>query len=359
MGYLCNADWFDVLDDDNLPLLTEREVLLNLQAIVKDANSLLPHEVAREAVGLLSTENRKVWASLRSTLSEDRTNAACLRVVDTALFVVCLDDASPADLAQTCANYLCGTYELSGGVQVGTCTNRWYDKLQIIVTADGAAGINFEHTGVDGHTVLRYVRLHIYRARPLSAGNAQLCGGYLHRGSHAPRALDQPIRADALPRHPLATRQIIQDQEGRTTGATYRELRHDAEEARLAPDARAARRNPLRRDEAERPDLPERLCRPRVPRVWQGVHYEVLPPCYSQSYLSNPTDRHGFSPDAFVQIAFQAAYFGLYGRIECTYEPAMTKNFLHGRTEAIRTVQPESVEFVKVCPALMRSLGPR
>ncbi|KAF8419843.1 hypothetical protein L210DRAFT_3655078 [Boletus edulis BED1] len=46
-------------------------------------------------------------------------------------------------------------------------------------------------------------------------------------------------------------------------------------------------------------------------------------------------------------MAFQAAYFGLYGRTECTYKPAMTKAFLHGRTEAIRTVQPESVEFTK------------
>ncbi|KAI0069564.1 CoA-dependent acyltransferase [Panus rudis PR-1116 ss-1] len=46
-------------------------------------------------------------------------------------------------------------------------------------------------------------------------------------------------------------------------------------------------------------------------------------------------------------MAFQAAYYGLYGTIECTYEPAMTKAFLHGRTEAIRTVQPHSVEFVK------------
>ena len=33
----------------------------------------------------------------------------------------------------------------------------FYPQLQIIVTADGAAGINFEHTGVDGHTVLRCV----------------------------------------------------------------------------------------------------------------------------------------------------------------------------------------------------------
>lgn len=39
---------------------------------------------------------------------------------------------------------LCGSYKLEGGVQVGTCTNRWYDKLQIIVCADGEAGINFE-----------------------------------------------------------------------------------------------------------------------------------------------------------------------------------------------------------------------
>lgn len=30
-----------------------------------------------------------------------------------------------------------------------------YDKLQIIVCADGEAGINFEHTSIDGHTVLR------------------------------------------------------------------------------------------------------------------------------------------------------------------------------------------------------------
>ena len=47
-------------------------------------------------------------------------------------------------------------------------------------------------------------------------------------------------------------------------------------------------------------------------------------------------------------MAFQAAYYGLYGSIDCTYEPAMTKAFLHGRTEAIRSVTTESVEFVKL-----------
>ena len=68
-----------------------------------------------------------------------------------------------------------------------------------------------------------------------------------------------------------------------------------------------------------------------------------------KGYGKNFITSHGFSPDAFVQMAFQAAYYGLYGRVECVYEPAMTKAFLHGRTEAIRSVQPESVNFTKVC----------
>ena len=34
-------------------------------------------------------------------------------------------------LAEICANFLCGTYELDGGVQVGTCLNRWYDKVSL------------------------------------------------------------------------------------------------------------------------------------------------------------------------------------------------------------------------------------
>jgi carnitine O-acetyltransferase len=53
------------------------------------------------------------------------------------------------------------------------------------------------------------------------------------------------------------------------------------------------------------------------------------------------------SPDAFVQMAFQASYYSLYGKVECTYEPAMTKQYLHGRTEAIRTVSLESNQFVR------------
>jgi hypothetical protein len=40
-------DWFDVLDDDNLPVLTEREVLRNLQAIISDADSTDRSQVSK------------------------------------------------------------------------------------------------------------------------------------------------------------------------------------------------------------------------------------------------------------------------------------------------------------------------
>jgi len=56
---------------------------------------------------------------------------------------------------------------------------------------------------------------------------------------------------------------------------------------------------------------------------------------------------HRVSPDAFVQMAFQLAFFRLTGETASTYESVDTKRFLHGRTEAMRSVSDESVAFVR------------
>jgi carnitine O-acetyltransferase len=120
------TDWFDCLDSQNRPCLTDRQIQKNLEAIVADADKTPWTEVAQNAVGLLTTENRKIWSSLRQNLIQsNRNNAQCLSVVDSALFMVCLDDKAPQDLATLCGNFLCGSYEMVNGVQVGTCTNRW------------------------------------------------------------------------------------------------------------------------------------------------------------------------------------------------------------------------------------------
>ncbi|KAI0069566.1 CoA-dependent acyltransferase [Panus rudis PR-1116 ss-1] len=111
--------WFDVLDMENSPVLTEREILRNLQAIVQDADQLPISEVARNSIGVLSTENRKVWSQLRQALSRNRNNESCLEVVDNALFVVCLDDATPDNLAELCNNFLCGLITCGVGSRLG------------------------------------------------------------------------------------------------------------------------------------------------------------------------------------------------------------------------------------------------
>ncbi|KAI0369642.1 acyltransferase ChoActase/COT/CPT [Pilatotrama ljubarskyi] len=307
--------WFDVLDAENRPVLTEREILRNLQAIVTDADQMPIHEVARNSIGVLSTENRKVWSQLRKALISNKNNQSCLDVVDNALFVVCLDDAAPENLAELCDNFLCGTYDLKGGIQVGTCTNRWYDKLQIIVCADGAAGINFEHTGVDGHTVLRFAADIFTEGLMLLARSINPSAPTLFHAPLSPYAKSyKPPRGQS--KDSIPTPSYVIDTAPKKLEWT------------LYPELRAG----IRFAETRLSDL---ICQ----NDCQALEFKT----YGKNFITS----HGFSPDAFVQMAFQAAYYGLYGRIECTYEPAMTKSFLHGRTEAIRTVQPHTVEFVK------------
>ncbi|MBN1332329.1 MAG: choline/carnitine O-acyltransferase [Synergistales bacterium] len=53
------------------------------------------------------------------------------------------------------------------------------------------------------------------------------------------------------------------------------------------------------------------------------------------------------SPDGFVQMGLQLAMFKLRGKPCTTYEPVATRLFRHGRTEAMRPVTRESVEFTR------------
>uniref|UniRef100_A0AAR2IYW3 Carnitine O-acetyltransferase n=1 Tax=Pygocentrus nattereri TaxID=42514 RepID=A0AAR2IYW3_PYGNA len=53
------------------------------------------------------------------------------------------------------------------------------------------------------------------------------------------------------------------------------------------------------------------------------------------------------SPDAFIQMALQLAYYRMYKMCCPTYESASLRMFKLGRTEAIRTTSTESVKFVQ------------
>ncbi|KAI7852059.1 acyltransferase ChoActase/COT/CPT [Circinella umbellata] len=301
---------FEVFDENGAVVMNEKEIASNLRAIIHDATQVPVTDIAKNAIGVLTTENRRNWARLRTELQQDPVNNDALQVVDKALFVVCLDHVTPSTIEDLSTNMLCGTYKLDHGLQVGTCTNRWYDKLQIIVCKNGSAGINFEHTGVDGHTVLRYV---------------------------------SDIYTDTILRF------------AKTINSQTKSIFHSHNSQDNTPGRRGSAASATSQGFDSNP---RRLEWRMTPKVTMGVRFAETR--LSDLILQNEVkvlefNNYGkyfitdmkMSPDAFVQMAFQAAYYGLYGKCESTYEPAMTKTYLHGRTEAIRSCTEDSVNFVE------------
>ncbi|KAJ9245331.1 hypothetical protein DTO027B5_1402 [Paecilomyces variotii] len=66
-----------------------------------------------------------------------------------------------------------------------------------------------------------------------------------------------------------------------------------------------------------------------------------------QAYGKGLIKKFKCSPDAYVQMLIQLAYFKMYGKNRPTYESASTRKFQQGRTETTRTVSDESVAFCK------------
>jgi carnitine O-acetyltransferase len=67
----------------------------------------------------------------------------------------------------------------------------------------------------------------------------------------------------------------------------------------------------------------------------------------SFNYGKNQIKKFAVSPDAFVQLSIQLAFYKLFGECRATYESAQTKKYAWGRTETCRSVSEDSVKFVK------------
>jgi carnitine O-acetyltransferase len=254
----------DVLDSDGRPY--DRE---DIAAALHRIMALGPFvDDGSSAVGHLTTMARAEWAATRQSLLDAAPgNAAALDEIETALFALCLEDGTPADREQACDQLLAGN---SG--------NRWFDKsFSLIVFADGAAGINVEHCGLDGTTILSFVDT-LLTAPPVHAAVRGL-------PDHASieLTLDAPLRATA----------------------------------RAAAESFAA--------------------------YWDATATTTLS---FSDFGSSRAKELGISPDAFVQMAYQLAHRRAKGFSGATYESIATRQYRHGRTEAMRVVTPEAVAFV-------------
>ncbi|HEY1918575.1 MAG TPA: choline/carnitine O-acyltransferase [Streptosporangiaceae bacterium] len=257
----------DVLDADGRPYSAAR-LAAGLRTIMA-ADRAAPGT----SVGHLTTMARADWAASRQALLAcDPANPAALDQVETALLCLCLEDFAPRDTLQACDHLLHG----DGG-------SRWYDKaVSLIVFADGTAGINVEHCGLDGTTVLSFVDVLLRTADE----QAPPWGG---------PACDAPAAE--------AVTFVLDDR-----------LRADVQAAADSFDAYRA-----------------------------GTASTIVG---FDDFGAQTAKRLGISPDAFVQMAYQLAHNRAKGLVGATYESIATRQYQHGRTEAMRVVTPEVIEFV-------------
>lgn len=236
-------------------------------------------------VGALTSENRDVWTDAREVLLKAHPlNAKALEAIESASFVVCLDDASPVTLEERARAYW-----------HGDGANRWYDKpLQFIINENGTSGFMGEHSMMDGtptHRLNDYVNDVIL---------------------HNKLDFSDPSVRSNLPEPTPIKFHITKKVQSEIDRATK--------------------------------DFAEVI----------GAH-ELCVQAY-QGYGKGLIKKFKCSPDAYVQMIIQLAYYKMYGKNRPTYESATTRRFQQGRTETCRSVSDESVAFCNaICDASIDS----
>ncbi|CAJ1059704.1 carnitine O-palmitoyltransferase 2%2C mitochondrial isoform X1 [Xyrichtys novacula] len=268
---------FDIVDRDG-NLVSPAEIQSHLKYILSDQTP-----APAFPLGVLTSENRDTWAGLREKLIA-AGNSEDLQVVDSALFCLSLDDESMKDHIHISHNML-----------HGDGCNRWYDKsFSVILTKDGQAAINFEHSWGDGVAVLRFQN-EIFKdttEKPL-----------IHPGS-APAAVDS---ASAVRRLQFKLNSELEN------GIKKAKENFDSAVSKLTIDAMEFKKGGK-----------EQLKKSKL------------------------------SPDAIVQLAFQMGFLRQYGQTVATYESCSTAAFKHGRTETIR---PATIHTAKCAHAFVHQPG--
>lgn len=259
----------DVIGPDGAPYSPE-DLADGLRAVLKAGARPARTDTA---VGHLTTKARAEWAQSRQRLLAEPANAAALDTIETALFAVCLEDFAPRDDLHACDELL-----------HGDSANRWFDKsVSFIVFADGQAGINVEHCGLDGTTILSFVDT----------------------------LLETPVQEHAA---------------------------HSGAQAQGLPAVEPVE---FVLDEAQRSDIAAAgaaFAQYAAANATQTVSFP--------DFGTARAKQLGISPDAFAQLSYQLAHRRSKGLTGATYESIATRQYRNGRTEAMRVITPEMIAFV-------------
>jgi len=274
--------------------LSVDEIQIQLDRILKMGDA---RGTDANPVGILSADDRDVWAKNRVTLlstGDAKLNEATLEKIQSAMFIVCLDDESPVSRRDVARHMLHG----------GNGTNRFWDKsFQLAVTANGKLAYTGEHSMTDGMTTTRFVNY------------------VLDKMFKDPESQQAPSKPLELGKGPYAS------------GSASPLPEPDYLSWGLSKETIAD----IKRAEATFAEMSA------------SKEFEVF---MFYGFGADKIKTFGTSPDAFAQLALQLAYRKTFGHCRGTYESTQTRTYMHGRTEVTRSVTVESERF---CDAVEQS----
>ncbi|MGI8751343.1 MAG: choline/carnitine O-acyltransferase [Acidimicrobiales bacterium] len=181
-------------------------------------------------------------------------------------------------------------HEACDHLLAGDSANRWFDKaISLIVFEDGTAGLNGEHGKLDGTTVVSFMDAILdseMSARRTEGGPARVRGP-AGDGEPAFEAIEFVLDADL-------------ESDVAAAAASFAAYAADTATMILSFD----------------------------------------------EFGADQIKQLRMSPDAFVQMAYQVAHKRARGFVGATYESIATRQYQHGRTEAMRVVTPEVMGLV-------------
>ncbi|ESL09390.1 carnitine O-palmitoyltransferase II [Trypanosoma rangeli SC58] len=137
----------NVADNECKPL-PEEQIYARLKAIT-DLNPRPP----KVDIGVFTSTDRQTWHVVRTEMLRATENQKNFELLDSAIFVLNLDDDVEVDVLS-----YHGAVDATRALLVRN-TNRWWDKsISVIVTKDGFLAINFEPSWGDGFAALRYTQ---------------------------------------------------------------------------------------------------------------------------------------------------------------------------------------------------------
>ncbi|KAF9071215.1 acyltransferase ChoActase/COT/CPT [Rhodocollybia butyracea] len=120
--------------------LSAAELEVQIERVIQQAGS-----ESAVPIGALTSDNRDYWTDARAKLiSASSSNERTLQAIESAMIIVCLDDAKPVTRE-----------DISWACWVGNGRNRFYDKHQLVVFDNGRSGFLGEHSCMDGTPTLR------------------------------------------------------------------------------------------------------------------------------------------------------------------------------------------------------------